>query len=714
MYAGVGGLFERSAGSTADSITSALSSGQTGPTYSGAQTGVGTAALPPTGGAGQGGSGSLSPFSTAGYGQTPGGGLVPDSGTGSTPAAGMGALGSTTNALAGASPLAQFLFGTPQDQTAQQPTIGTTGSTSQSLSDQVRSQQAGPTAGPGATGQGEIPGPSISSGVQENGLQVGQTASGEGLPFGWEPSITSAFAPTTPSAGPPGLAAPGTSSISPGINTVLGTLQALDAASRGNVPGAVGGTLGSAGGILGLLKANPTWASNLGLSNQTLGELSGGLGAAGGLVGLGSNISQGNVPGAVGSGLQTTQQLARLLGSLPAEQLNNLGLGDLAGVPLGLIGSGAGALSGGLGLYQGIQNGSPLQSILGGTQFYNDAVPVINAAIQAGGGGADYLPSLTSLASRGIDAISSALGVGGAAASGALTGLGAGVEGLSTAVPAAIQGATSAEEALSAGGAAAGGAASEAAGALSGAAGAVMLPIALTGIIAQLFGTPGIDPISGIAEAFGSEKAGTSKQTTAFRTQAAQMNDLYSADIQNALSQYAGAQGVTDPTQLRAIGDALMGGLTQYYRTGSLGQGASSYQSPTAQAFASQANNQAMSDWLGLNQYLLSQGQPGLTVDPTMAQAVGIAPPGGGLGPYPGAPTTTFGNMATIDTNSPLYQPWLNQAFRGYEQAGGMGITPWGTLGPVQIPDVLQPAPAPLPPIYPEPDWNMANFSGAP
>jgi hypothetical protein len=92
--------------------------------------------------------------------------------------------------------------------------------------------------------------------------------------------------------------------------------------------------------------------------------------------------------------------------------------------------------------------------------------------------------------------------------------------------------------------------------------------------------------------------------------------------------------------------------------------------------------NQGMAEALGINQYLLGQGQPGLTIPQTLIDATGIAQPTNQsqynmIGPDAFVPDWGPGGPPPADLNSPAGQAWLNRNWVAYETAGGMPTTEW-------------------------------------
>jgi hypothetical protein len=253
-------------------------------------------------------------------------------------------------------------------------------------------------------------------------------------------------------------------------------------------------------------------------------------------------------------------------------------------------------------------------------------------------------------------------------------------------------------------------------------AGAAFAPIAgmlIATSIANLI-KPGSAPdLSDIWTVGGTDFKGKSKIASAQKTEAAQSWDKSQKTMEDALTAAQAAQkgDITDPAQLRQIGDALMKGETSYYLPDETPNGArimgkeigpSTYITGANRPDAMQPFNQGMQTWLALNKALIDQGQPGLTITPDMAAATGIDKPTFGtvtdpntgmlidpsqLTPDqwaaaaqwgPAGPPPNMGNYGVIvDPSSPEYQAWLNKAFLAYEQAGGMPTGQWPTPAPV-------------------------------
>lgn len=541
-FGSVTGLFERASGVSADSITSALSSGQVGPTYSGAQTGVGTAALAPTGGGGQGS--PFGQFSTAGYGTA---GLVPDTGTGGSaaPNALAGSQGTTVDvagAVKGLSSLYNMFAGT-------QPTAGNANAgTNPALAQQRQGEQQNLTSAGLPTGQTQNEAGAL---YQPGGLFAPPV---EGIsaaaPFGGQGTFT--LEGTSPDNL---LTAPGGSAqFSLGANTQLQSpldQTTTSALTQAGVPAA------QDQGFLNYLQ------------NLSPGQaLSGAAALAGGLSGLqniyGATQSGNPIQGIAGGG-QVAGSAAYLIPKLFPQLAADYPA--LAG-GLGLAGAGAGLVGGGYGLYQGIQQGNPVQALGGAASLYSSAVPLVNAGVQALGGGANTLPTLTSLAGQGIDYLSGLFSGGAGAAGGAAEAGAAGAE-----AGAAGAGAGAAE---------AGAAGAEAGAAGAGAGGAIGGGVGLAGGIAAL-------PLAAIVGFQTAQSIGDTNKAAAGAMQAYRQLSTSIPGAEQQLSQVPGLvqqlQGATPDQAQKIMGqlnDSLApfapgSGLYDFLRAGTTVAGGGQY-----------------------------------------------------------------------------------------------------------------------------------------
>lgn len=158
--------------------------------------------------------------------------------------------------------------------------------------------------------------------------------------------------------------------------------------------------------------------------------LGGGLSTLQGLYSLYGGTQTGDIGQLLSGGAGTLGGLGQMAPGT-AEALSQwLGLGTGG---LGLAASGLGGLAGGYGLYQGIQQGDPLQALMGAGSLYAGAAPLANAALGT------TLPTLSSLGSSALSAIGGGTAAGtGAAASSAGAGIGATAGGLGAGATAGI------------------------------------------------------------------------------------------------------------------------------------------------------------------------------------------------------------------------------------------------------------------------------------
>ena len=215
------------------------------------------------------------------------------------------------------------------------------------------------------------------------------------------------FGVLSPSA-PPQSLTPGTTFEMPGA----GPTSYAPGGSAQNALGPEGGATGAGGDLLG-----------------------GGLSTLQGLMSLYQGAQTGNVGQLLGGGAGTIGGLGQMAPETMAALSQQLGLG--AG-GLGLAAGGLGGLAGAYGLYQGIDQGDPMQAVMGAGGLYAGAAPLVNAAFGTA------LPTLSSLAGSGLSALGVGTGTaagtaaaGGATAAGAGAGAGAGAAAGTTAAASA-------------------------------------------------------------------------------------------------------------------------------------------------------------------------------------------------------------------------------------------------------------------------------------
>jgi len=234
-----------------------------------------------------------------------------------------------------------------------------------------------------------------------------------------------------------------------GLAGIASLIQGLQ---NSNPYQAVGGGLTTASALAGLL-AQPGIAQALGLTPAqvaTASLASQGFAAGTGILGVVQGIQTGNTLQAATGGVQTLSSLSNILASQQAASLLGYSTGPLinqagqftptVGGSFGLAGSALGAIGGGLGLYQGIQNEDPAQIALGaynlGTGVYgtlSTLYPTVFTPLSTVA--ADALVSVAPTLAAGLGitgtagaAAASATAASAAAASGAMGGAtGAGV-----------------------------------------------------------------------------------------------------------------------------------------------------------------------------------------------------------------------------------------------------------------------------------------------
>ncbi len=145
--------------------------------------------------------------------------------------------------------------------------------------------------------------------------------------------------------------------------------------------------------------------------------LGGGLSTLQGLYNLYGGAQTGDIGQLLGGAGGTLGGLGQMAPETLAALSESLGLG--AG-GLGLAAGGLGGLAGAYGLYQGIQQGDPMQAVMGAGGLYAGAAPLVNAAFGT------TLPTLSSLGSSALSALGGGAGAGAAGATGASAGAAAG------------------------------------------------------------------------------------------------------------------------------------------------------------------------------------------------------------------------------------------------------------------------------------------------
>src|SRR3990167_3589486 len=122
----------------------------------------------------------------------------------------------------------------------------------------------------------------------------------------------------------------------------------------------------------------------------------GGLATLQGLYNLYGGTQSGDIGQLLGGASGTLGGLTQMAPETAQALSQYLGLGSQG---LGLIGSGLGGLGGAYGLYQGVQQGDPLQALMGAGGLYAGAAPIINSLAGTS------LPTLTGLGSQALGAL---------------------------------------------------------------------------------------------------------------------------------------------------------------------------------------------------------------------------------------------------------------------------------------------------------------------
>jgi hypothetical protein len=144
-----------------------------------------------------------------------------------------------------------------------------------------------------------------------------------------------------------------------------------------------------------------------GVSRDLVG---GGLSSLQGLLSLYGGSQSGDVKQLLGGSAGLLSGLSKLAPETTSALSSSLGLGSGG---LGLAAGGLGGVAGGFGLYQGIDQGDPMQALMGAAGLYGGVAPIVNAL---GGVAGTQLPTLTSA----LSALAAKLGVtGGTTAAGA-------------------------------------------------------------------------------------------------------------------------------------------------------------------------------------------------------------------------------------------------------------------------------------------------------
>lgn len=223
---------------------------------------------------------------------------------------------------------------------------------------------------------------------------------------------------------------------------------------------------------------------------------------------------------------------------------------------------------------------------------------------------------------------------------------------------------------------------SEAAGAgLAGLASAVAGPLAVVTaplLFASIAHLAGADPGSlDISDMFGGgfDTIGSSKRTTQRRIAGGQaaFNDVQQIDAATAAVDQARTQNVTDPTQLRALGDELMAARSTVF------SGDPRFNEGQASVDAKVANLDQQ--WMAINNYLTSTGQPALQINPNYAryQNLGI---GDNLSQYQ---NTDKGDLSFTDT-TPAKLPADIMGFLGLDPNGSYTVGQINTF--INHPDI--------------------------
>lgn len=157
-------------------------------------------------------------------------------------------------------------------------------------------------------------------------------------------------------------------------------------------------------------------------SGAPQGDLLGGtLGTLQGLYNLYGGVQSGNIGQVFSGGAGTLAGLGAMAPDTASGLSNALGLG---GSGLSMATGALGGAAGAYGLYQGIEQGDPLQSVMSAVNLYGSIAPLVNAALDTS------LPTLSSLASQALTAVApelaSSLGIGTGAGVGAGVGATAG------------------------------------------------------------------------------------------------------------------------------------------------------------------------------------------------------------------------------------------------------------------------------------------------
>jgi len=198
--------------------------------------------------------------------------------------------------------------------------------------------------------------------------------------------------PTLPPAGPD---LSGKGGLLPSAPEPLGANETMLTAPGGSAATALGPEAPPAGDLLG-----------------------GGLSTLQGLYSLYGGAQTGDVGALLGGASGTLGGLSQMAPETIMALSKYLGLGSQG---LGLVGAGLGGLGGAYGLYQGVEQGDPMQAAGGAAGLYAGAAPLANYFLGTN------LPSLSGLAGQGLSALGVNLAGAAAPAAGGSAGLGAGV-----------------------------------------------------------------------------------------------------------------------------------------------------------------------------------------------------------------------------------------------------------------------------------------------
>ncbi len=144
--------------------------------------------------------------------------------------------------------------------------------------------------------------------------------------------------------------------------------------------------------------------------------LGGGLSTLQGLYNLYGGTQSGNIGQILGGLSGTIGGAGQMAPETVAALSQYLGLGQGG---LGLAAGGLGGLAGGYGLYQGVQQGDPMQALTGAAGLYSGLAPIANYALGTS------LPTLSSLAGSAASSLGLGAGAGAGAAGAGAAGAGA-------------------------------------------------------------------------------------------------------------------------------------------------------------------------------------------------------------------------------------------------------------------------------------------------